>query len=277
VPHEALLLLLEQLPAYFRAAAAGRPMQLPLPLLNVLFPGVTCLLPGGVTSGVQMLAEKQHMQKHSRSHGQQQEQDKNNHKAQSTSRQPSALFDTPSSAVFLDRRCSRPANSSQQQQRQQCVLPPLPETVSGYHCEPLSAAEAGAAAAVGGVCIGALACTGPWLEGSTNMAPLLEVLELNSIPTQQQQQQQQGDATGVRWLPDACPAVVLQSLHAAATAALQHQTELAIQTAGRVKVRGLHDCCDSCTGQLCRAQDTKCMIQGTLCIQILRRMQDMLA
>jgi hypothetical protein len=89
------------------------------------------------------------------------------------------------------------------------------------------------------MCIGALACTGPWIEGSDSMPVFAEVLPLY---VQQQQQQQDSSTAGVWWLPDACPAAVLQSLHAAAAAALQRQTQAAIQSAGKVRVSDMYKC-----------------------------------
>jgi hypothetical protein len=232
-PADSLLLLLEQLPAYFRAAAAGRPMQLPLPLLDVLFKGVTCLLPGRGKD--QLQTSRMQAGDTNSSNGQQRQQQQtqgSKHTTHRSSRQ-SSVPEAPSTAAYVDIKGTSSSAGDVQQQQQQRSMLPLPDTISGFQCEPLSAAETAAAAAAGGLCVRALACTGPWIEGSDSMPAVSEVLHLQQ---QQQQQQLDGSAAGVRWLPDACPAAVLQSLHAAAAAALQQQTRAAILSAGKLRV-----------------------------------------
>lgn len=266
IPSDALLQLLEQLPATLRAAAAGQPVELPLPLLDVLFRGVTCLLPshgqstpsnlGAQTSTActRGLQTKQLLQGAAG--------------CQQLPQVPPVAPESaglPTSAASLDIR-SRGGDRVSTSQQQQALQ--LLHTVSGSLDEPLSAAEVSAAG--GAVGIHALACNG--------VRCTAEFLPLCAVHSQQQQQlrargscsssdlgllDEHGSARGVIWAPETCPVAMLQRLHASAAAALRQQTHQAMQSAGTMRVGAVAQ--QGCTSiWLCRAGNCLLNIRLTL-------------
>lgn len=213
VPQEALLELLEQLPGYFRALAAGQPAHLPAQLVSGVFKGVTHLLSAQHPREAQVL---------------------------SLDAPPGTANPSRQSVVARGQPPSTFCGSSSAgHQAGAAASPRHRHSLSGYWHEPIMQTDA--SQADDAVMIGALGCGGqPSIsssEGVTGVARSVEVLPLqetacssSSCSAQQHQQ------TGVVWSCNSCPVLLLRSLHASAGATLRAQTHQAIQATGTASV-----------------------------------------
>jgi hypothetical protein len=253
VPTEALLQLLEQLPAYFRAGASQRHVQLPMPVLDTLFNGARSLLPV-VPPAFEQWSNSQ--QQHDDALG---IQTSSAHLPKTMMsgcwHEPLSVTETAALADTGGLHIAALSTCPHHRCKAAVVSAIEQDVLVGCCGEDLILGFSGTIAGPRGH-DSHHQCQNPVNEKSQKLAAAAGTA-CSSV-----------DAGGVHWGADDCPAAVLHMLHDAAGEALRRQTAQALHLAGQLPVScAWKDQDDSCPSSAvsCMMQSVTGRCHGTLC------------